>query len=45
MTMTARQALAYAHPVADPSRTPTDDFAEHHRIAGGVLITILTVNR
>lgn len=43
--MTARQAHALAHPIADPASGAARNFRETERVAGGVLISILTVNR
>lgn len=43
--MTDRQAFAFANPVHDPAAVSSGPFAKHRRVAAGVLITILTVNR
>lgn len=43
--MNERQAHAFANPVATPAQTSSGDFAAVTRLHGGVLITILTVNR
>jgi hypothetical protein len=44
--VTDRQAHAFANPVADPALVSVDEgFRQQRRMAAGVLITILTVNR
>jgi hypothetical protein len=43
--LTERQEHAFAHPVHTPAAVDSGAFARHRRLAAGVLITILTVNR
>lgn len=44
--MNDRQQHAFANPVATPDETSADEgFTRYTRLAGGVLVTILTVNR
>lgn len=42
--MTERQAHAFAHPIHNPAES-SRGFSHTKRVADGVMITILTVNR